>query len=249
MYMMQTCGLPLQFERVRVIYKYALDRIPKSEAQELFKNYTMFEKKFGDRRGIEDVIVSKRRFQYEEEVKVENRNLSLDMCRKLGYAAANLFLYFILMDEFNILIHSSLLLRAGKPTQLWRLVWLSSSGGEWCWLRHGQRGLWESHRQHPPHPGEATLETIYLPVDQLRAVRRAGGQGQSQKNPQRGLVRVKLEAMKKKAYEVFQIFSHVFFSSNHPECYLTHISQHAQRTFTVQTVFTACKRLYSVLHS
>lgn len=61
---------PSQFERVRVIYKYALDRIPKNQAQELFKYYTMFEKKFGDRRGIEDVIVSKRRFQYEEEVKV-----------------------------------------------------------------------------------------------------------------------------------------------------------------------------------
>lgn len=61
---------PSQFERVRVIYKYALDRIPKQQAQELFKYYTMFEKKFGDRRGIEDVIVSKRRFQYEEEVKV-----------------------------------------------------------------------------------------------------------------------------------------------------------------------------------
>lgn len=56
---------------MRVIYKYALDRIPKQQAQELFKNYTMFEKKFGDRRGIEDVIVSKRRFQYEEEVKVQ----------------------------------------------------------------------------------------------------------------------------------------------------------------------------------
>ncbi|KAF3850304.1 hypothetical protein F7725_020023 [Dissostichus mawsoni] len=55
-----------EFERVRVIYKYALDRIPKQQAQELFKFYTMFEKKFGDRRGIEDVIVSKRRFQYEE---------------------------------------------------------------------------------------------------------------------------------------------------------------------------------------
>lgn len=66
------CFVPLllQFERVRVIYKYALDRIPKHQAQELFKFYTMFEKKFGDRRGIEDVIVSKRRFQYEEEVKV-----------------------------------------------------------------------------------------------------------------------------------------------------------------------------------
>jgi len=59
-----------QFERVRVIYKYALDRIPKQDAQNLFKNYTIFEKKFGDRRGIEDIIVSKRRFQYEEEVKV-----------------------------------------------------------------------------------------------------------------------------------------------------------------------------------
>ncbi|KAK2811019.1 hypothetical protein Q5P01_000291, partial [Channa striata] len=63
-----------EFERVRVIYKYALDRIPKQQAQELFKNYTMFEKKFGDRRGIEDVIVSKRRFQYEEEVKANPHN-------------------------------------------------------------------------------------------------------------------------------------------------------------------------------
>ncbi|XP_041951105.1 crooked neck-like protein 1 [Alosa sapidissima] len=63
-----------EFERVRVVYKYALDRIPKQKAQELFKNYTMFEKKFGDRRGIEDVIVSKRRFQYEEEVKANPHN-------------------------------------------------------------------------------------------------------------------------------------------------------------------------------
>uniref|UniRef100_A0A4W3JQ75 Crooked neck-like protein 1 n=1 Tax=Callorhinchus milii TaxID=7868 RepID=A0A4W3JQ75_CALMI len=63
-----------EFERVRVIYKYALDRIAKQQAQELFKNYTVFEKKFGDRRGIEDVIVSKRRFQYEEEVKANPHN-------------------------------------------------------------------------------------------------------------------------------------------------------------------------------
>ncbi|XP_029449627.1 crooked neck-like protein 1 isoform X2 [Rhinatrema bivittatum] len=63
-----------EFERVRVIYKYALDRIPKQQAQELFKNYTIFEKKFGDRRGIEDIIVNKRRFQYEEEVKANPHN-------------------------------------------------------------------------------------------------------------------------------------------------------------------------------
>lgn len=76
------CFLSFQFERVRVIYKYALDRIPKQQAQELFKNYTMFEKKFGDRRGIEDVIVSKRRFQYEEEVKVMSINQNTNKQKK-----------------------------------------------------------------------------------------------------------------------------------------------------------------------
>ncbi|KAF4072453.1 hypothetical protein AMELA_G00263180 [Ameiurus melas] len=63
-----------EFERVRVIYKYALDRIPKQQAQELLKNYTLFEKRFGNIRQIEDVIVSKRRFQYEEEVKANPHN-------------------------------------------------------------------------------------------------------------------------------------------------------------------------------
>lgn len=63
-----------EYERSRVIYKYALDRIPKQNAQELFKHYTQFEKRFGDRRGIESVVVSKRRFQYEEEVKSNPSN-------------------------------------------------------------------------------------------------------------------------------------------------------------------------------
>ncbi|XP_067361097.1 crooked neck-like protein 1 [Channa argus] len=63
-----------EIERIRVIYKYALDRIPKHQARELFKNYTMFEKKFGDQRGIEDVIIRKQRFQYEEEVKANPHN-------------------------------------------------------------------------------------------------------------------------------------------------------------------------------
>lgn len=157
-------SLPLQFERVRVIYKYALDRIPKHQAQELFKYYTMFEKKFGDRRGIEDVIVSKRRFQYEEEVKVFNGRKTV--CDQW------------VVNITSCLHHFHYLFLSGKPTQLRRLVWLPSFGGEWCRPRHSKRGLWESHRQHAPHPGEETLETIHLPVDQLRSVRRAGGQGQ-----------------------------------------------------------------------
>ncbi|XP_046692236.1 crooked neck-like protein 1 [Silurus meridionalis] len=63
-----------EYERVRAIYKYALDRIPKQQTHQLIKNYTVFEKKFGDQRGIEDVIVSKSRFQYEEEVKKNPHN-------------------------------------------------------------------------------------------------------------------------------------------------------------------------------
>ena len=49
-----------------MIYKYALDILPKDQCQEIYKAYTMHEKKFGSRAAIEDVIVSKRRFQYEE---------------------------------------------------------------------------------------------------------------------------------------------------------------------------------------
>ena len=63
-----------EYERARTIYKYAMEHIPKSQAQELFKSYTQFEKKYGDRAGIEDVIINKRKFQYEEEVKANPTN-------------------------------------------------------------------------------------------------------------------------------------------------------------------------------
>ncbi|XP_022919462.1 protein crooked neck [Onthophagus taurus] len=57
-----------EHDRARVIYKYALDHIPKENSKELYKAYTIHEKKYGDRSGIEDVIVSKRKFQYEQEI-------------------------------------------------------------------------------------------------------------------------------------------------------------------------------------
>ncbi|KAG6405824.1 hypothetical protein SASPL_133418 [Salvia splendens] len=55
-------------ERARCIYKFALDHIPKGRAEELYKKFVAFEKQYGDREGIEDAIVGKRRFQYEDEV-------------------------------------------------------------------------------------------------------------------------------------------------------------------------------------
>ena len=56
-------------ERARCIYKFALDHIPKGRAEDLYRKFVAFEKQYGDKEGIEDAIVGKRRFQYEEEVR------------------------------------------------------------------------------------------------------------------------------------------------------------------------------------
>lgn len=66
-----------EYERARAIYKYALDRLPRSKAMALHKAYTTFEKQYGDREGVEDVILSKRRVQYEEQLKENSRNYDI----------------------------------------------------------------------------------------------------------------------------------------------------------------------------
>ncbi|KAL0304704.1 UNVERIFIED_CONTAM: Crooked neck-like protein 1 [Sesamum angustifolium] len=44
-------------------------RRQRGRAEELYKKFVAFEKQYGDREGIEDAIVGKRRFQYEDEVR------------------------------------------------------------------------------------------------------------------------------------------------------------------------------------
>ncbi|CAH0019392.1 unnamed protein product [Clonostachys rhizophaga] len=63
-----------EYERARAIYKYALDRLPRSKSMVLHKAYTTFEKQFGDKDGVEDVVLSKRRKHYEEQVKENPKN-------------------------------------------------------------------------------------------------------------------------------------------------------------------------------
>lgn len=63
-----------EHDRVKVIYKYALDRLPKEQAHNIFKEYTFYEKKYGDRQGIEQVVINKRRFIYEEQLKDSPHN-------------------------------------------------------------------------------------------------------------------------------------------------------------------------------
>lgn len=57
-----------EHDRARVIYKYALEHLSKDKSLDLYKAYSIHEKKFGDKSGIENVISSKRKFQYEQEI-------------------------------------------------------------------------------------------------------------------------------------------------------------------------------------
>ena len=50
-------------ERARAIYKFALDSVPKAQAEELYRQFVVFEKQHGNREGIEDVVVSKARLE------------------------------------------------------------------------------------------------------------------------------------------------------------------------------------------
>ncbi|KAJ2802771.1 NineTeen Complex (NTC) component, partial [Coemansia helicoidea] len=63
-----------EHERARAIYRYALERLPKSKAQALYNQYTLFEKQFGDKDEIEAVVVNKRRMEYEAALKADARD-------------------------------------------------------------------------------------------------------------------------------------------------------------------------------
>ncbi|KAJ7510024.1 pre-mRNA-splicing factor CLF1 [Mycena galericulata] len=63
-----------EYERARVIYKFALARIPRSKSVALYAAYTKFEKQHGTRTTLESTVLGKRRIQYEEELSHDGRN-------------------------------------------------------------------------------------------------------------------------------------------------------------------------------
>ncbi|TPX67511.1 hypothetical protein SpCBS45565_g03728 [Spizellomyces sp. 'palustris'] len=66
-----------EIERARVIYKYALEKLPKGQTENLYNMYTQFEKQHGGKEGIEDVIIGKRRVKYEEELAANPKNYDI----------------------------------------------------------------------------------------------------------------------------------------------------------------------------
>mmetsp|Transcript_10696 Transcript_10696/g.7985 ORF Transcript_10696/g.7985 Transcript_10696/m.7985 type:complete len:312 (-) Transcript_10696:1115-2050(-) len=55
-----------EIERAKVLFKYALDNIPKDKAQKLYNKYLEFEKQYGSLDDMEEAIVTKRRHYLEE---------------------------------------------------------------------------------------------------------------------------------------------------------------------------------------
>jgi len=63
-----------EYERARVIYKFALSRIPRSKSGSLYAAYTKFEKQHGTRSTLESTVLGKRRIQYEDELTHDGHN-------------------------------------------------------------------------------------------------------------------------------------------------------------------------------
>jgi crooked neck len=66
-----------EFERARIIYKYALDNVSKIFAEEIYNKFIAFEKQYGEREDIEKVILNKKRFDYEEILKNNSSNYDI----------------------------------------------------------------------------------------------------------------------------------------------------------------------------
>ncbi|CAE6413315.1 unnamed protein product [Rhizoctonia solani] len=63
-----------EYERARVIYKFALSRLPRSISGPLYAAYTKFEKQHGERASAESAVLGRRRIQYEDELQQDPSN-------------------------------------------------------------------------------------------------------------------------------------------------------------------------------
>jgi crooked neck len=63
-----------EFDRARVLFKFGLDHISKEKSQKINKFYVKFEKMYGTKDSVEDVIYTKRRLFYEKELEKNPMN-------------------------------------------------------------------------------------------------------------------------------------------------------------------------------
>lgn len=63
-----------EWERARAIYKFALELLSKDKTKKLYDNYSRFEKQFGEKAGVEDIILTKRKTEYEKQLENDSCN-------------------------------------------------------------------------------------------------------------------------------------------------------------------------------
>lgn len=73
-----------------MIYKFALDKLPKEQAEDVLRAYTVHQKRFGDRRALESAVYNKRKVKYEAEINENPHNYDtwFDYARLLEEEAA-----------------------------------------------------------------------------------------------------------------------------------------------------------------
>lgn len=54
-----------EYERARILFKHAIEKLPKAKAPRLYQSYINFEKQYGSKLNIEIVVINKRRALYE----------------------------------------------------------------------------------------------------------------------------------------------------------------------------------------
>lgn len=66
-----------EFERARVIFKYALSQFNKEDSPELYQEFIAFEKRHGTRDSIEEAIINKRRQHYQDQINSDKYNYDI----------------------------------------------------------------------------------------------------------------------------------------------------------------------------
>ncbi|EPS94091.1 hypothetical protein FOMPIDRAFT_1026325 [Fomitopsis schrenkii] len=77
-----------EYERARVIYKFALSRVPRTKSAALYAAYTKFEKQHGTRSTLESTVLGKRRIQYKDELAQDGHNYDAWVAREEGASPA-----------------------------------------------------------------------------------------------------------------------------------------------------------------
>lgn len=66
-----------EFDRAKVLFNYALENLPSDKQKRIHNLYVDFQKQFGSREDMEDIVLSKRRIALVEELTLDRYNYDL----------------------------------------------------------------------------------------------------------------------------------------------------------------------------